>query len=125
MSEVLAEAERLAEESKTWADLSNALFDPVDGLVAKSFHDATERREFRKSDAYDALHALVEQKMRQTGVLEGAEPKKSGRFVVRLPRSMHAALEREAREEGTSLNQLVLAKLAVPLDRSGRRREDL
>lgn len=53
--------------------------------------------------------------MQQTGVVTGAEPKKSGRFVVRLPRSLHAALEHEAQAEGTSLNQLVLAKLAVQL----------
>lgn len=115
VNDILAEARQVAEKSKTWADLSNALFDPLDGLVAKSFPDAGERKAFRKSDTYDSLHSLVEQKMRQTGVLEGAEPKKSGRFVVRLPRSMHAALEHEAAEEGTSLNQLVLAKLAVPL----------
>ena len=51
------------------------------------------------------------------GLVEGATPKKSGRFVVRLPRSLHAVLEREAASEGVSLNQLVLAKLAVGLGR--------
>jgi len=115
VSDILAEAQRLAEKSKTWADLSNALFDPLDGLVAKGFPDSAERAAFRKSDTYQALHRLVEQKMQQTGVVTGAEPKKSGRFVVRLPRSLHAALEHEAQAEGTSLNQLVLAKLAVQL----------
>jgi hypothetical protein len=38
-------------------------------------------------------------------------------FVVRLPQSLHAALEREAATEGVSLNQLVIAKLAVGLGR--------
>ena len=113
--EILAEARRLAAESETWADLSNALFDPVAGLVARHLPDEAERRAFRTSEAYDALHALVEQKMGQTGVLAGSQPKKSGRFVVRLPRSLHAALEQEAAAEGTSLNQLVVAKLAAPL----------
>jgi HicB family len=37
--------------------------------------------------------------------------------VVRLPQSLHAALEREAATEGVSLNQLVIAKLAVGLGR--------
>jgi len=113
--EILAEARRLAAESETWADLSNALFDPVGGLVAQHVPDEAERRAFRTSEAYDALHWLVEQKMGQTGVLAGSQPKKSGRFVVRLPRSLHAALEQEAAAEGTSLNQLVVAKLAAPL----------
>lgn len=113
--EILAEAKLLAAQAANWADLSNALFDPIDGLVATRFPHAAERLEFRKSDAYSHLHSLVEEKMQQTGVIAGAEPTKSGRFVVRLPKSMHAALEREAESEGTSLNQLVVTKLSARL----------
>ncbi len=114
--DVLREAERLARSLRTWADLSNALFDPMEGLVARSFPALDERKEFRKSNIYDQLHTLVEKKMEATGVIAGATPKKSGKFVVRLPRSLHAALEGEAESEGTSLNQLVVTKLAVQLD---------
>ena len=39
----------------------------------------------------------------------------SGKFNVRIPKSLHAALAGEAEAEGVSLNQLVLAKLAVRL----------
>jgi len=53
--------------------------------------------------------------MQRHGLVEGATPRKSGRFVVRLPQSLHAALEREAAAEVVSLNQLVVAKLAVGL----------
>lgn len=113
VSDILAEAKGLAEKSKTWADLSNALFDPLDGLVAKGFPKAAERAAFRKSEVYEHLHKLVEQKMQQTGVLAGSVPRKSGRFIVRVPRTLHAALEQEAAAEGTSLNQLVLAKLSA------------
>ena len=115
VNDILAEGRRLAGKCETWADLSNALFDPLDGLVAKRFSDPAERAAFRKSETYGKLHAIVEEKMRQTGVAAGAEPTKSGRFVVRLPKTLHAALEREAVSEGTSLNQLVLAKLAARL----------
>ncbi len=113
---MLLEGSRLAKSTKTWADLSNALFDPLEGLIARTFRDPKERAKFRKTDAYVKLHALVEEKMRDTGLVSGAAPKKSGKFVVRLPRSLHAALEREADVEGTSLNQLVLTKLAVQLE---------
>jgi antitoxin HicB len=41
-----------------------------------------------------------------------AEPAHSGRFVVRVPKSLHRALAERARSEGTSLNQLVVAALA-------------
>jgi predicted HicB family RNase H-like nuclease len=124
---ILEEAKRLAEQSETWADLSNALFDPFTGLVTRTFPNRKDRKAFSKTGVCAALHDLVQEKMTQTGLVEGAEPRKSGRFVVRLPKSMHAALEREAAEEGTSLNQLVLAKLAVQLStattaRKGRHR---
>jgi len=126
-AKILEQAKQLAEQFKTWADLSNALFDPFTGLVSRTFPDRQERKAFSKTAVCNALHDLVQEKMTQTGLVEGAEPQKSGRFVVRLPRSMHAALEREAEEEGTSLNQVVLAKLAVQLStattaRKGRRR---
>lgn len=113
--DILAEAQRLAETSTTWADLSNALFDPLDGLVSKRYPDHAQRVEFHKTDTYDKLYKLVQRKMDETGIVAGAEPTKSGRFVVRLPKSLHAALEQEAVAEGTSLNQLVLTKLAVRL----------
>lgn len=113
---ILVEAKRLAEESETWADLSNALFDPWDGLLARSFPEPADRAAFRKSDDSDKLYDFIEQKMKQTGVVKGSQPTKSGRFVVRLPRSLHVALDKEAAAEGTSLNQLVVAKLAVQLN---------
>jgi predicted HicB family RNase H-like nuclease len=53
--------------------------------------------------------------MHQHGLVKGAMPRKSGRFVVRLPQSLHLALEQEAQREGISLNQLVVAKLAAQL----------
>jgi HicB family len=36
----------------------------------------------------------------------------SGRFVVRIPRGLHAELVRQARDEGVSLNQYVATLLA-------------
>lgn len=39
-------------------------------------------------------------------------PRYSGRVLVRLPQGLHAALAERAAEEGTSLNQLIVAMLA-------------
>ncbi len=36
----------------------------------------------------------------------------SGRFVVRIPKSLHCFLASEAKREGVSLNQLCIAKLS-------------
>lgn len=41
------------------------------------------------------------------------EPLPSGRFVARLPKSLHARLVKAAKEEGVSLNSLVIALLSA------------
>ena len=38
----------------------------------------------------------------------------SGKFLVRVPRSVHARLAREAEQQGVSLNQWAATKLAQP-----------
>jgi len=115
-STVLERARELAMKATTWADFSNALFDPFDGELVRIFPTQKDRETFRKTEEYKEIRALLQQKMSQTGLVKGAAPRKSGKFVVRLPRSLHAALETEAESEGTSLNQLVVTKLAVQLD---------
>jgi len=75
---ILIEAKKLAKSTKTWADLSNELFDPLEGLIARTFRDPKERAGFRKTDVYNELHALVENKMQVTGLINGATPRKAG-----------------------------------------------
>ena len=113
--EILTKAEHFAASCETWADLSNALFDPAQGLVSQAYPTRAEREEFAKTREYKAVRGLVSAAMQRTGLVEGATPRKSGRFVVRLPKSLHAALEREAAAERVSLNQLVVVKLSVGL----------
>jgi hypothetical protein len=115
-AELLERAKVLAKRADTWADFSNALFDPFDGELVRALPTEQDREAFRKTEQYKEIRELLRQKMDKTGLVKGATPKKSGKFVVRLPRSLHAALEAEAESEGTSLNQLVVTKLAVQLD---------
>jgi hypothetical protein len=115
-AKLLANAEERACQVETWADLSNFLFDPEEGLIAKAFPTRAEREGFAKTPEYKAIRKLIADARGKFGLVGGATPKhKSGRFVVRLPQSLHAALEDEAKREGVSLNQLVVAKLAVQL----------
>lgn len=44
------------------------------------------------------------------------EPEYSGKFLVRAPRTLHAALIYTARQEGVSLNQLVVGALSAAVD---------
>lgn len=112
---VLGEAERVAQAVNSWADLSNALFDPKHGLITKAYPSRAQRAQFVKTQQYKKIQRLLTNAIEAHGLVEGATPQKSGRFVVRLPQSLHGALEREAEREGVSLNQLVVAKLAVQL----------
>lgn len=112
---LLDSARGIASSSPTWADLSNALFNHVDGLIAKAYPTREEREQFVRSPEYKAIKELVSVAQERTGLVEGATPAKSGKFIVRLPRSLHAALDAEAEAEGVSLNQLVVTKLAVQL----------
>jgi len=115
-SAILERAIEIARKATTWADFSNALFDPFDGELVRTFPTQEDRQTFRTTKEFKEIRALLQQKMNQIGLVRGAVPTKSGKFVVRLPRSLHAALEAEAESEGTSLNQLVVTKLAVQLD---------
>jgi site-specific DNA-methyltransferase (adenine-specific) len=114
---ILNSAKTIATSAETWADLSNALFDPEEGLVAKAYPTREEREQFLKTKEYRAIRQLIDDAAERTGLIEGATPKKSGKFVVRLPRTLHAALEAESEEEGVSLNQLVVTKLAIQMSR--------
>lgn len=114
--ELLRSAQEIAQSADTWADLSNALFDPDTGLVSRAYPTRKQRAEFLRSDQYKQIRHLIDAATERTGLVEGATPKeKSGKFVVRLPKSLHAALENEAKREGVSLNQLVVVKLAIQM----------
>src|SRR5437879_5795979 len=116
-NDLLKEAEQAAREAETWADLSNFLFNPVDGLIAKAYPTREARQAFIRTEEYRRIRQLISDARQRHGLVEGATPKKSDRLVVQIPQSLHVALEREAMEEGVSLDQLVLAKLAVGLGR--------
>jgi predicted HicB family RNase H-like nuclease len=114
---VLGEARQKADLVESWADFSNALFNPVDGIITKAYPTQAEREAFFQTEQYQSIRHLLHEAIEKFGLVEGATPKKSGRFVVRLPQSLHLALEQEAEREGVSLNHLVVTKLAVQLNR--------
>ncbi len=110
--EALAFARRKAAESRDWRGLHNALYG-IGGKLGELFPTQAERARFVKTEQHREIVALLEE-------LQGGDgpdplPEASGRFVLRLPRSLHAALMEEAKAEGISLNQLCVAKLATQL----------
>src|SRR5262245_41693093 len=110
---VLKEARAVAATVESWADLCNALYNAFDGILTRAFPTRPEREAFLKTKQYALIEELIHEAQDKFGYVEGSVPKKSGRFLVRVPRSLHAALEQEAVREGVSLNQLVVTKLAA------------
>jgi predicted HicB family RNase H-like nuclease len=115
LQEVMEAVRAEAAIAESWADLSNFVFDPEDGILADAFKTERERTAFLQTPEFKEIRRLIQESRKRTGLVEGATPKKSGKFVVRVPRSLHAALEAEAEREGVSLNQLVVAKLSLPI----------
>lgn len=67
------------------------------------------------ANIYEAMEGWIETKLDAgfpVPVPIDAE-KYSGKYVVRLPKSLHARLAMEAEREGVSLNQYTLYKLSV------------
>ncbi len=79
---IVEQAERLAGSVKTWADFSNALFNPVNGLITTAYPTPAERKSFMKTKAYRKIQQLLNTAIDAHGLIEGATPKKSGRFFA-------------------------------------------
>ena len=73
--EILEQAKALARSAETWADLSNALFNPVDGIIAMAFPTKADRVAFRQTTEYRAIRQLINDTIDRTGLIEGATPK--------------------------------------------------
>jgi hypothetical protein len=101
--DALAFAEKLCATGLNWVQAHNALFGPA-GKCTELFPTAQERAAFVKTAEHRRIQELVA-KLPRPGVQEGKSiDEVSGRILVRLPRSVHAALLAEAEREGVSLN---------------------
>ncbi|MCI0641334.1 MAG: type II toxin-antitoxin system HicB family antitoxin [Gemmataceae bacterium] len=112
--DLLTLARKLAESpGLTWVEANNAIYGPA-GPMGRLFPRAADRAEFAKTKESQEIDELID------GLPEppvGPQRREySGKFNVRLPRTLHAALASEAAAEGVSLNQLVVAKLALHLE---------
>ena len=110
---LLALARKLAETPNlTWVDANNAVYAPG-GPFERLFPTEADRVAFGKTPESLQIEELIDS-LPEPAVRP--QPKEySGKFNVRIPKTLHAALASEAEAEGVSLNQLVLAKLAIHL----------
>jgi hypothetical protein len=111
--ELLTLARKLAESTGlTWVEANNAVYGPG-GPFARLFPTAKDRLAFAKTEESRQIDRLIDSLPEPPVGPQRREY--SGKFNVRVPKSLHAALASEAEAEGVSLNQLVVAKLALHL----------
>ena len=111
--ELLKLARKLARTSGlTWVEANNAIYGPR-GLFARLFASSKDRAAFAKTKESREIDRLIDSLPEPSAAPQRREY--SGKFNVRVPKSIHAALASEAEAEGVSLNQLVVAKLALHL----------
>lgn len=111
--ELLTFGRKLAETpGLTWVEANNVVYGPQ-GPFARLFPSARDRAAFAKTEESHDLDQLIDSLPEPPVGPQRREY--SGKFNVRVPKSLHAALASEAEAEGVSLNQLVVAKLALHL----------
>jgi hypothetical protein len=111
--ELLKLARKLAQTSGlTWVEANNAIYGPG-GPFVRLFPNAKDRAAFSKTKESRQIDRLVDSL--PDPPIGPQRREYSGKFNVRVPKSLHAALASEAEAEGVSLNQLVVAKLALHL----------
>jgi predicted HicB family RNase H-like nuclease len=93
-------------------DANNAVYGPG-GPFARLFPATEDRVAFAKAAESRAIDEIIDALPEPP--VRPQRREYSGKFNVRVPKSLHAALAREAEAEGVSLNQLVLTKLALHL----------
>src|SRR5205814_4852594 len=108
-TELLTRAQKVAEISGvTWVEANNAIYGPG-GPFGRLFPSAKDRTAFAKTNESREIDQLIDSLPEPPVGPQRREY--SGKFNVRVPKSLHAALASEAEAEGVSLNQLVWPNL--------------
>lgn len=113
--QVLALAKLFAKRkpAPSWVEFANA-YQGMGGWLQQFFQDLTEIRQFMQTRQHEQMMDVWERLEMPRSVPGPAEPT-NGKILLRIPKSLHAALMVEADSEGVSLNQLCMAKLARQL----------
>lgn len=114
----LDEARRLHRQKVTSTEFWNALCG-IDGQLSQLFPTQSQRVAFSKTAEWKKFHELwqelQEHDKQSNRTFAASTASANGTVILRLPKSVHTALIREAEHEGTSLNQLCVAKLSAQL----------
>jgi len=63
LSDIVTQAKQLIDKADTWADASNALFDPETGLLTTTYRSRQDRTAFVASPEYAEIAEYLGRKM--------------------------------------------------------------
>jgi hypothetical protein len=111
--EIYREAQRMLAEKASAVLFSASFFGPT-GSLRKLWKNEAERKEVVASELYQWLsQRLAELRTQEAQAFDQEVETFSGRLTIVVPKSLHAALKREAVREGVSLSELIRLKLGV------------
>lgn len=99
----------------------------VDGVVRQLFSEDEEYRRFTEGPEFATLHEMLAAiRSQDQSKSDAAEPERM--ITIRIPKSLHEALQEESKSCGLSINKLSISKLLLPAnprfvpEQQGRRR---
>lgn len=104
--------QKVAEGTDDWVTLHNSFWG-IGGKASELFPARADRTAFAKTPEFQEISDIKLAMMKNGRRPAAADV--SGKFLLRLPVPIHAALIAEAEAEDISLNQLCLSKLAMQL----------
>jgi predicted HicB family RNase H-like nuclease len=123
--QLLEQARLLSGATTDWMEVFNGVFG-TGAWFSRLFPTEPERLAFsatpQRKEVFELLHQLRQKSGDREAPMAEEDVPASGSFRLRLPSALHAALVAEAKQQGVSLNQLCLTKLAVQLNEAVRQR---
>ncbi len=87
----------------------------LNGIVRRSFRTRDALSEFERTESYAEIQQMLK-RLRERKPEDAKPPERTRVITVRLPESLHEALQEEAHEYRTSVNKLCISKLLQFID---------
>lgn len=112
--EIVRMAETLFRQDPDWITFFREVLG-VDGLIRKLIPSPAEVTEFEQTPEYAQIQDMLK-RLREQSAEKPTFQEQSRMITIRLPRSVHEALQDEAHRRRTSMNKLCIAKLLQLVD---------
>jgi predicted HicB family RNase H-like nuclease len=111
---VLEDAKKHFESNMNFIDFGNRYFSQGSRFLPKSKEEMDEYLDSPEFQAIQDMKFKLEEAQRDVTETAGelGDNEYSGKFLIRVPKSLHRALVEEAKREGVSLNLWCVTKLA-------------